>query len=111
MPRLVYTEAEGRSDDEASMKRIRLPSWHWLWGPVMLLAFSLLIAIVVSCPFNRRSARPPAPPVRWRRGLRKLTSASLPGRERAILISANGARRRSWSGLASSLMNMRQAAG
>jgi hypothetical protein len=29
------------------MKRIRLAIWHWYWGPVMLLAVALVIAIVV----------------------------------------------------------------
>jgi len=29
------------------MKRSRLPAWHWLWGPVMLLALALLLAIVL----------------------------------------------------------------
>jgi hypothetical protein len=66
---------------------------------------------LASCLFNRRSARPPAPHVHWQHGLRRITSASLPGHEPEIPISATGARRKFWSGLASSLMNMRRVAG
>jgi hypothetical protein len=64
-----------------------------------------------SCPFSRRSVRRRAPPAHWLRVLHRPTSASLPGRERAIPILANGGRRKFWYARASSLTNTRRAAG
>jgi hypothetical protein len=43
-----------------------------------------------SCRLNQKPALRQAPPVRWLPGLRKPTSASSPGHERAILNSATG---------------------